>query len=134
MIGTSVMKDLRRSSPFILRKSFLKRCKADLAFLISFCLDFFSRIFTINRTAGEGRSYLFTTVLPLPPASQTLRHQLGNCCIELTSAYSWQPESNREHLIFYCMSLIAKLRALQNSLFPHLDWQLLLLGECLKLR
>ena len=133
MTGPSVMKELRRSSPIIPRKSFLKRCKADFAFLIFFYLDFFSQIFTIHRTAGEGGSNLFTTFLPLPPTSQTLRHQLGYCCIKLTSAYSWQPESNREHLIFYCMSLIAKLRALQNSLFPHLDWQLLLLRECLKL-
>ena len=42
--------------------------------------DFFSiwetrsRIFTIYSTAGEGGTYLFKSPLPLPPASQTLRH------------------------------------------------------------
>ena len=43
MIGTSVMKELRRSSPIILRKSFLKRCKADFAFFIFFLSGFYSR-------------------------------------------------------------------------------------------
>ena len=41
MIGTSVMKELRRSSPIIFRKSFLKCCKADFAFLIFFLSGFF---------------------------------------------------------------------------------------------
>ena len=31
-----------------------------------------SRTFTINRTAGKGRRYLFNSSLPLPSASQTL--------------------------------------------------------------
>ena len=39
-----------------------------------FYLDFLSRTFTIHKTAGEGRGYLFNFSLPLPPASQTLRH------------------------------------------------------------
>ena len=37
-------------------------------------LGFLSRTFTIHRTAGEGGGYLFNSSLPLPPASQTLRH------------------------------------------------------------
>ena len=32
--------------------------------------------------------------------SQTLRHQLGDCCRELTSLYSQQLESNQEPLVF----------------------------------
>ena len=39
-----------------------------------FCLGFLSRTFTIHGTAGEGGGYLFNSSLPLPPASQTLRH------------------------------------------------------------
>ena len=36
--------------------------------------EFFLRTFTIQRPAGEGGGYLFNSSLPLPPASQTLRH------------------------------------------------------------
>ena len=72
MIGTSVTKELRRSSPIILQKSVLTRCKAEFAFF--FYLGFLSRIFTIHRTAGEGRGYLFIVFLPLPLPSQTLRY------------------------------------------------------------
>ena len=39
-----------------------------------FYLDFLSRTFTNHRTAGEGGRHLFDSSLPLPPASQTLRH------------------------------------------------------------
>ena len=39
-----------------------------------FYLDFLSRTFTNHRTAGEGGGHLFDSSLPLPPASQTLRH------------------------------------------------------------
>ena len=39
-----------------------------------FYLGFLSRTFTIHGTAGEGGGYLFSSSLPLPPASQTLRH------------------------------------------------------------
>ena len=43
-------------------------------FCFFFYLGFLSRTFTIHRTAGEGGGYLFNSSLPLPPASQTLRH------------------------------------------------------------
>ena len=72
-----------------------------------FYLVFLSRIFKI----------------PLPPASETPIRQLGYCCRELTGAHSWQPQSNMDPLV----------HALQNLLFLQLHWQLLLLGECLKL-
>ena len=41
---------------------------------VFFYLGFLSRTFTIHRTAGEGGGYFFKSSLPLPPASQTLRH------------------------------------------------------------
>ena len=43
-------------------------------FFFFFYLGFLSRTFTIHGTAGEGGGYLFNSSLPLPPASQTLRH------------------------------------------------------------
>ena len=48
--------------------------KADDSFFFFFYLCFLLRTFTIHETAGEGGGYLFNSSLPLPPASQTLRH------------------------------------------------------------
>ena len=53
-----------------------------------FYLSFLSRTFTIHRTA-EGRGYLFNSSLPLPPFSQTLRHQ--HLCPQLAAALEWDP-------------------------------------------
>ena len=53
-----------------------------------FYLGLLSRTFTIHSAAGEGTDYLFNASLPLPPASQTLRHYPGDYCRELTSAHS----------------------------------------------
>ena len=39
-----------------------------------FYLGFFSQPFTNHGTAGEGGGHFFNSSLPLPPASQTLRH------------------------------------------------------------
>ena len=43
-------------------------------FFFFYYLGFLSRTFTIHGTAGQGGGYLFNSSLPLPPASQTLRH------------------------------------------------------------
>ena len=51
-------------------------------------LDFLSRSFTIHRTAGKGGGYFFNSSLPLPPASQTPRHQ--------------QPDSNATRFYWPC--------------------------------
>ena len=66
-----------------------------------------------SRAAGEGGGYLCNSSLPLPPASQTLRHQLGAYCRELTSAHSWQLDSNREPLVSERKSLTTELRGLK---------------------
>ena len=73
-IGTSLMKELRRSSPIILRKSVLTCRKAEITFFgfFFFCLGFLSQIFTIHRAAGEGGSYLFIFFLPLHPLHRHL--------------------------------------------------------------
>ena len=71
------MKELRRSSPIILRKSVLTCRKAELAFFVLFCFFLFGLSFTnimIHRTAGKGEGYLFISLLSLPTASQTFRH------------------------------------------------------------
>ena len=66
---SSVMKESRRSSPIIHRKSVLTCCKAEFIFFLSGFS--FSRIFTIHKTAGEGECYLLISVLPPTPTSQT---------------------------------------------------------------
>ena len=80
-----------------------------------FYLGFLSRTFTIHGTAGEGGGYLFNSSLPLPPASQALRHWPGNYCRGLASAHGWQPDSNREPLVSERKLLTTKLRALKIS-------------------
>ena len=37
-------------------------------------LGFLSQTFSNHRTAGEGEGHFFNSSIPLPPASQTLRH------------------------------------------------------------
>ena len=71
-IETSFMKELRLSSPIILRKSFLACCKAEFVFffVFFFYLLFFSRIFTIQKIAGRREDYHFMSFLPLPLVSQ----------------------------------------------------------------
>ena len=76
--GTSVMKDSRRSSSLYSESLFLHIAKHNFLFsflfLFFFYLAFLSRLFTINRTAGEGGGYLLVSFLPLPTASQTPRY------------------------------------------------------------
>ena len=43
-------------------------------YFIFFYLGFLLRTFTNHRTAEEGGEYFFNSSLPLPPASQTLKH------------------------------------------------------------
>ena len=68
-------------------------------FFVFFYLGFLLRKCTNHRTAEEGGGHFFNSSLPLPPASQTLRHQPGDYCRELTSAHSQQPDSNQEPLV-----------------------------------
>ena len=75
-------------------------------------LGFLSQPFTNHRTAGEGEGISFNSSLPLPTASQTLRHQPGYYCRELTSAHKQQPNSNQEPLVSRSKALTTKLRAL----------------------
>ena len=55
-----------------------------------FYLGFLSWTFTIRRTAEEKGGYLFNSPLPLPPASQTVKHYPGDYCRELAAGLeSW---------------------------------------------
>ena len=107
----SIKKDLRNFAKFT-RKYLCQSLFLNNFFFWS-NLGFLSRTFTIHGIAGEGGGYFFKSCLPLPPASQTLRHQPDDYCRELTSAHSQQPESNREPLVSEHKSLTTKLRALK---------------------
>ena len=80
-------------------------------------LGFLSQPFTNHRTAGKGGGNFFNSSLPLPTASQTLRHQPGDYCRELTSAHRQQPDSNRQPLVSERKLLTTK----QKVTFPHLS-------------
>ena len=67
-------------------------------------------------TAGERGCYFFNSSLLLAPASQTLTHQPGDYCTEVTSAHSQLPDSNRKLLVSEHKSLTIKLRALLQTL------------------
>ena len=58
------------------------RIKNALTSKIFFYQGFLCQTLMIHRTAGEGRSYIFNSSLPLLPASQTFRHLLGKYCRE----------------------------------------------------
>ena len=78
---------------------------------------FLTQTFTNHRTVWEGGGHFFNSLLPLPPASQTLRHQLGDYCRELTSAHSQQLDSNQEPLVsehkslpvYMCLYIFSKI-------------------------
>ena len=104
IIGTSIMKDSRRSSSTYTESLFLHVVSHNLVFSLLFF--FLSGIGQQVKEGGggegrvgEGEGYLLISFLPLPPASQTLRHYLGYCCRELTSAHNWQPGSNMGPLV-----------------------------------
>ena len=77
-------------------------------FFVVFFLSglYFTNIHDSQDSRGRG-GHLFTSFLPLPPASQTLRHQPGDYCRELTSAHSCK----LERLVSECKLLTTKLRA-----------------------
>ena len=80
-------------------------------FCFFFYLGFLSQPFTNHRTAGKGGGHFFNSSIPLPPASQTLRHQSDDYCRALNSAHRQQPDSNREPFVSEGKSLTIKLRA-----------------------
>ena len=84
-----------------------------------FYLGFASRTFANHRTAREGGGYSIDSLLPFPPASQALRHWPGDCCRELTSAHSQQPDSNREPLVSGRKLLTTNLHTLDHGYMKY---------------
>ena len=71
------MKESRRSSLSILRKSVLTYHQAVLAFFVSFVFSlwvFFQEYHDSQDSRGEGGGYLFIIFLPLPAVLLTYRH------------------------------------------------------------
>ena len=84
-------------------------------FVVFFYLGFLPRPFTNHRTAREGGGHFFNSSLPLPPASQTLRHWAGRL-LHRTYIYT-QLAAGLEPgtLVSECKSLTTKLRAQVNT-------------------
>ena len=61
-------------------------------FSFFFYLGFASRTLKNHRTAREGVGHSINSSLPIPPASEKLRHQPRDYCRELISAHSKQPD------------------------------------------
>ena len=80
----------------------------------------FTNIHESNDCRGRG-GHFFNSSLPLPLASQTLRHQPGDYCTELTYAHSQQSKSNREPLVSERKSLTTKNLAFSPELFSSLN-------------
>ena len=101
----------------VIRKSFSE----EIFFLY---LGFLSRPFANHRTAGERGGHFFNSSLPLPPDSQTLRHQPSDYCREPTSAHRQKPDSstksvkgNRFHCLFSIENESEKQTALVSNFF-----------------
>ena len=92
--------------------------KIDIFFLSGFS---FTNIHK-SQDCREGGGHFFNSSILLPPASETLRHQLGNYYRELTSAHSQQLDSNQEPLISERKSLTIRLCALK--IVTSLNWVL----------
>ena len=113
LLNTNFVKlETKIGHPRVWKQGLLDR-QSVVATTFFFYLDFISRTRTIHRTAGEGGGYFFNSSVPLPPASQTLRHWPGNYCRQLISAHSKLPDSNRERLISKDKSLTTKRRTLK---------------------
>ena len=111
MIGSSVMKKRRRSSPIILRKSVLTCCKAEFAFFSIWVL-----LHEYSRFTGQQGGYLFISFLPLPFVFKKPRHQPSYCCRKLSSAHSWQPDSDSVSN-FQSMKITVELNTFSQNSF-----------------
>ena len=87
-----------------------------------FVSGFFSQTFTKHKTVEEWGGHFFNSSLLLPPTSQTVRHQPGIYCTELTSAHRYQADWKRDPFVSGRKSLIAKLRTLWIGPYFHTDY------------
>ena len=69
-----------------------------------------------------GAGYFFNSSLPLPAASQTLRHQPGDYYRELTSAHGQQPDSNREpNSLFFYSTVRKKVKRKRPYIYLYIN-------------
>ena len=131
-VGSRVL--LQRHTRFnrILLKDFLTCC---FCFCCCCCCCCFCRVFfhdhsrANHRTAGEGGGHFFNSLLPLPPASQTVRHYPSGYSRGFTSAHRqnrtrtgnlWFPSSERKSLTTklqlhgYCLSFYTFFNEMEN--------------------
>ena len=107
-IGTSIVKDSRRSSSTYTDSLFLHVVKHNLFFFFFLSGFSFTNIHDSQGSRWRGR------ISPFYHFHLLHRHldiRKSYCCRELTSAHSWQPESNMKPLV----------HAVQKSLFLNLQ-------------
>ena len=121
MIGTSVMKELRRSLPTILWKSVFICRKAELAFFFSIWVFFheYSR-FKGQQVKGKAFSLYPFYHFHLFHRHLDIYRVIATGSSPLRIADIRQPLSNREPLAFWLKSRTIKLRTLENLLFLYL--------------
>ena len=98
----------------------------DMNMYIFFLSGFSFTNFTNHGTVGKWGGHFFNSSLPLPCVSQTLRHQPGDYCRELTSRQ--QPDSNWKPLVSERKSRTIKLRAPKLPYFICKRYSILYLG------
>ena len=113
--------------------------------LVFFYVCFLSPIFPIHRTAGEGRGHLFNFSLPLPPASETLRHisraiTAENSGLHISSSWTrtgnfWFPSAIGPRLSYTKLSYLqfqsfGKIKTLKNVAFKETYCKSGLKGLC----
>ena len=91
-----------------------------LLLIFYFLSEFSSATIHEPRNCRERGRTFFNSSLPLPPTSQTPRHQPGDYCRELTSAHKQQSDSNREPLVYERKSLTTTLRARDDFSYGNL--------------
>ena len=107
LAGTSICKPINLANSF---------------FFFGFYFCFLSQTFTNHRIAEEGAGYFFNSSLPLPAASQTLRHQPGDYYRELTSAHGQQPDSNREpNSLFFYSTVRKKVKRKRPYIYLYIN-------------
>ena len=108
-IGISVVKDSRRSSSTYAGSLFLHVVKHNLLFLYFFSIRYFFHEY--SRFTGQQVKREESPFYNFHLLHRHLDIRKSYCCRELTSAHSWQPESNMKPLVL----------AVQNSLFLNLQ-------------
>ena len=112
MIGTSVIKKLRRSSPIILQKSVLTSFRAEFAFSLFFFFFIWVFFHRYSHSTWQQGNWETISLYPSYHFHSLHRHLDTSCVIPAESLHNWQPDLNRETLFYQRKSLTFKLYAL----------------------